>query len=63
MFLTFFFSLVVFLSNFIKISVCVSYVSSVGVGVCELLFVCFSFLLCFECNCLFGFPCPSLLFC
>jgi hypothetical protein len=41
----------------------VSYVSSVGVGVWELLFVCFSFLLCFECNCLFGFPCPSLLFC
>ena len=27
-----------------------------GVGVCELLLFCF--FTCFECNCLFGFPCP-----
>jgi len=48
-----------FLLNSIYVSVslyvCVMY-ESVGVGVCEHLLFCF--FTCFECNCLFGFPCP-----
>jgi hypothetical protein len=45
------------LNKYISVSlyVCVIY-ESAGVGVCELLLFCF--FTCFECNCLFGFPCP-----